>query len=513
MDTGALRDITVIGNDATAWLVAVALAKHLRGHNVNIQVVEAQHAEGDRILSTVPSIHGFHRKIGINEADLVRQTAAAFTLGTHYYNWTDAGHDYVHGFGPTGNMIRAVEFHHFANRLRRHGDIVRFDDYSVAAHAVRLGRFPDPATGAEDPKTAALPYALQLDETGYRRYLRARARKLGVRCIDGTVIGATTDGVSGFVQRLQLDDGRELATDFVFDCRQNLSSLMRETLGRSFHDWSRWFPCDRRATITSTAADEGDTPPAVTLAWEPQGWSKRLSLPGTRRRELHYAAATTGDEEAAVQVSKGDTADTDRVEIRTQPTPGCLREFWRGNCVALGNAAGFSGDFVISGLHLAQSGVLRWLELYPDRQCDPLLAREYNRAAREEIERIRDVHLLHLNTASPASPFWRDACSAALPETLVYKTSVFERTGILPFYESETLSHEAWVSLLIGLRHWPERYDPLSEDDDITVVRSELAAIAAAAKAQAEKMPGHDAVLAAIGGELEGRQQAANHGA
>ena len=515
MATDALRDITVIGNDATAWLVAVALAKHLRGHNVNIQLVEAQRAEGDRILSTVPSIRGFHSKTGIDEADLVRQTVAAFTLGTHYRNWTDAGHDYVHGFGSTGNMIRAVEFHHFANRLRQHGDVVRFDDYSVAAHAVRLGRFPDPAAGADDPKTAALPYALQLDEAGYRGYLCARARKLGVRHIDGTVIGATTHGVSGFVQRLQLDDGRELATDFVFDCRQNLSPLMRETLAVSFRDWSRWFPCDRRATITTTitTAYEGDTPPAVTLAWEPQGWSKRLSLPGTRRRELHYAAATTGDEEAAIQVSTDDAADTDRVEIRTQPTPGCLHEFWRGNCVALGNAAGFGGDFVISGLHLAQSGVLRWLELYPDRQCDPLLAREYNRAAREEIERIRDVHLLHLNAASPASPFWRDSRSAALPETLGYKSSVFERTGILPFYESETLSDEAWISLLIGMRHWPERYDPLAEDDDITVVRAELSAIAAAAKAQAEKMPGHDAVLAAIGGGVEGRRQAANHGA
>ncbi len=510
MNTGALRDITVIGNDVTAWLVAVALTKHLRGHNVNIQLVAAPCTESRRVLSTVPAIHGFHRKIGIDEADLVRQTSAAFTLGAHYRNWTGAGHDYVHGFGPTGNMIRAVEFHHFANRLRQHGDVLRFDDYSVAAHAVRFGRFFHPAAGAEGPESAVLPHALQLDETEYRRYLRARALKLGVRCIDGTVSGAAIHQDNGFVERLQLDDGRELATDFVFDCRQDLSPLMREALGVGFSDWSQSFPCDRLATITTE--EEGDTPLAGTLTWEPQGWCQQLALPGIRYRELHYAAGATGDEEAARQVSAGDAADTGRVQIRQQPLRGCLHEFWHGNCVALGNAAGYTGDLLVSGLHLAQSGVLRWLELYPDRQCDPLLAREYNRAAHEEVERIRDVHLLHLSTANPASPFWRDARSVALPETLVYKTTVFERTGILPFYESETLSHEAWISLLIGMQHWPERYDPLADDEDITVVRAELAALAAAAKTQAEKMPKHDAVLAAIGGEAEGRQNIAKHG-
>lgn len=508
-DTGPLRDITVIGNDATAWSVAIALAKNLRGHRVNILVIEAPRADGHGILPTVPAIHRFHHKIDINEADLVHQTAGAFTLGTQYRNWTGAGHDYVHGFGSTGSMIHAVEFHHFANRLRRHGDVVRFDDYSAAAHAVRLGRFHHPAIAAEASESVALPHALQLYEASYRRYLRTRALELGVRAVDGTVVGEAVHRATGFVERLQLDDGREFAADFVFDCRQDLSPLMRETLGVSFSDWSQWFPCDRLAT--TTMAEYGDTPLAVTLEWAPQGWCRRLSLPGIRRNELHYAAASTADEEAAMQVSAG--GDAGRVEIGTQPLRGCLDEFWHGNCVALGNAAGYAGDLLVSGLHLAQSGVLRWLELYPDRQCDPLLAREYNRAAREEIERIRDVHLLHLRTASPASTFWRDTRSAALPETLVYKTSVFERTGILPFYESETLSHEAWISLLIGMQRWPERYDPLADDADIAAVRSELAAIAAAARTQAENMPEHDAVLTAIGGEAEGRQRAANHGA
>ena len=483
----------ILGAGVTAWLVATALARQLKGHGIGIEVVGARAGNARRVLNTSPAASKFHRRIGIDDRTLLQDGSGAYSLGTLYSDWSAPRHRYFHAFTPPGRMLHAVEFHHFANYLRHRGIHTAYDSYSTAAHAAKLGRFAAPGSG--QPPLAC---GMQLNAAAYEACLRAQAETLGVRYTDSAVASAAVCSRSGHVEHLVLETGEKTPADFVFDCGNELSPLMRDTLGVGVTDWSNWLPSDRAVVAIETHRDE--TPVCRSLIRTANGWITRESPPGIHRHALHYSSALTR-EEAAVAELVDVTGIGEAAEVATHrlPKPGCLERFWQGNCLALGNAAGCSGDFVVSGLHLAQSGVLRWLELFPDRDCDPLLAAEYNRAFREETQRVRDVHWLHVSIAHRESPFWSAAGAVDTPESLQYRLDTFGHTGVLPAYEADSVSHEAWVSLLIGMDLWPERWDPLAEHYEFEAVDSELRDIAVAAESAAGAMPGHDETLRRVG--------------
>ena len=505
MSTRSLRHIVILGAGVTAWLVATALARQLKGHGIEIRIVGTRAGDAHQVLSTSPATSTFHRRIGIDERTLLQDGGGAYSLGTLYSGWSAPRHRYFHAFTPPGRMLHAVEFHHFANYLRHRGIHAAYDSYSTAAHAAKLGRFAAPGSGGQP----ALACGMQLDAAAYEACLRAQAEALGTRHANAAVASADVCSRSGQVEHLVLETGEKIPADFVFDCGNELSPLMRDTLGVGVTDWSNWLPSDRAVVAIETHCDE--TPVCRSLIRTANGWITRESLPGVNRHALHYSSALTREEAAIAElVNATGIGEATAVATRRLPKPGCLERFWQGNCLALGNAAACSGDFMVSCLHLAQSGVLRWLELFPDRDCDPLLAAEYERAFSEEMQRVRDVHWLHVAIAHSESPFWRAAGAVDIPESLQYRLDAFAHTGVLPVYEADSVSHEAWVSLLIGMDLWPERWDPLVAHHELEAIDSELRNIAAAAESAAGAMPGHDETLRRVGRQGTARAQLAN---
>ncbi len=70
-----------------------------------------------------------------------------------------------------------------------------------------------------------------------------------------------------------------------------------------------------------------------------------------------------------------DTACLD--EPRVIPfTTGHRREFWTLNCVSIGLAGGFIEPLEATAIHLMARGIDFFLRYFPNRACDPALARE-----------------------------------------------------------------------------------------------------------------------------------------
>ena len=165
------------------------------------------------------------------------------------------------------------------------------------------------------------------------------------------------------------------------------------------------------------------------------------------------------------------------------------KEFWSGNCVALGESAGFIEPLLFTPIDFTINALERWLNVYPDQTCNSLLAEEYNMATRNEYLRVADVHGVIANISSNDMPFMA---------SIKHRLDLFRSIGQVAFYESDVLTEAQWVNLLLAFDHWPEFYDPLTNALSDSELRVMLKQQTAQVDSMVARMPKHDQLLQAI---------------
>src|SRR5690606_36785694 len=113
------------------------------------------------------------------------------------------------------------------------------------------------------------------------------------------------------------------------------------------------------------------------------GWLSKLAGRGGRQAVLAMIQGTT--REAAYEALPVDTLDV------VPLAPGRAAEPWRGNVVALGDAAAHFEPLGWFNLDLAHSQLGLLLELMPGKAVDPHERSEFNRRATLMSHRIRDA--------------------------------------------------------------------------------------------------------------------------
>ena len=94
--------------------------------------------------------------------------------------------------------------------------------------------------------------------------------------IEGRIVEVIQDPESGFVERVQLTDGREVDGDLFVDCSGMRALLIGDALGIGYEDWNQWLLCDR-AQAVPCASVEPLTPYTRSTARK-CGWQWRIPL-------------------------------------------------------------------------------------------------------------------------------------------------------------------------------------------------------------------------------------------
>lgn len=284
-----IKRVVVAGGGTAGWIAAAALAKHL-GPLLDIVLVESDEIGTVGVgEATIPTIRTFHRLLELDEREFLRATQATFKLGIAFENWARAGDRYIHSFGRVGQSIWMGDFQHMWLRGRAAGIADELGAYCFELAAAEAGKF---AT-ADDAK---INYAYHFDAGLYARYLRNFSEARGVMRIEGKIAGVMQNAESGFIEALELDDGRRVEGDLFIDCSGFRGLLIEQTLKAGYEDWSHWLPTNR-ALAVQTKAVAPARPYTRAIAHE-AGWQWQIPLQHRVGNGLVYCSDHLSDEAA-----------------------------------------------------------------------------------------------------------------------------------------------------------------------------------------------------------------------
>lgn len=469
-----IRRLVILGGGSAGWMTAAALA-HSIGGGARITLIESA-AIGTVGVgeATIPPIRHFNRQLGLDENAFIAATRGTFKLGIEFVDWVRPGHRYFHPFGRIGDEFDSISLHQYWLRERARGSALPLEEHAMAWVLARNERFGRPLT---DPAMvlSSFDYAYHFDASLYGRYLRDYSEKRGVRRIDGRVVDVKLRAADGFIEALQLESGERIDGDLFIDCSGFRGLLIESALAVDYESWQQWLPCDRALAVGCGLGES--LPPYTCATARPAGWQWRIPLQHRMGNGHVYCSEFMGDDEATAILLKNLVGEPLGDPRPLRFTAGVRRQFWTRNCIAIGLAAGFLEPLESTSIHLVQSAITRLLAMFPDRDCHPILAQEFNRATRFEYERIRDFLILHYHAQQRQEPLWRQARALRLPESLQFKIDHFRDGGRILFDPVELFQKNNWLAVLVGQEVWPERCHPLLElhgRDDATAILAQM---------------------------------------
>jgi tryptophan halogenase len=485
------RRIVIVGGGSAGWMAAAAIGKALHGGAFTIDVVESEEIGTVGVgEATIPSILEFNRTLGIDEAEFIRATQATFKLAIEFVDWSRLGHSYMHPFGHYGVQMSNIYFHHFWLRHRAQGGTLSHDAFCSNIIAARAGKFGRVAPSDQSP-VPPLAYAYHFDAGLYAAFLRKFSEALGVRRTEGRVVHVQLRGTDGFIESIQLADGRVIEGDLFIDCSGFRGLLIEQTLHAGYEDWSEWLPCDRAVAVPCDRI-AATTPYTRSTARE-AGWQWRIPLQHRTGNGYVYCSSFLGDDEAA-SLLLGRLDGTPRATPRPlRFVTGRRKEIWKKNCVALGLASGFLEPLESTSIHLVLASLARFLFMFPGEGFDQATIDRFNELSRAEIEEIRDFLVLHYTaTERDDTPFWRHCRAIRRPESLVQRLEMYDRSANIVLGTSELFREPSWFAVLTGQCAPPKAYHPIADIISDEELARRLNLMAGDVQRRVQSYPLHD---------------------
>ncbi|SOB87406.1 tryptophan halogenase [Sphingomonas guangdongensis] len=489
-----VRSICIVGGGSAGWMTAATMARLLGPTYAKITLVESEEigivGVGE---ATIPQMRTFNRMLGIEEDEFIRQTRGSFKLGIQFVDWSRLGHTYFHPFGSYGVNMGGLSFHAYFLRLNQLGEAPDIDAFSLQAGAASHAKFMRSVDAGTKSPLSDIAYAYHFDAGLYARYLRGYAEARGVERREGRIIDVRLDE-RGHVGAVVLESGERIEADLYVDCSGFRALLIGQALGNDYVDWKHWLPCDRAVAVPCAGAERME--PYTRSTARAAGWQWRIPLQHRIGNGHVYSSAHVSDDEAtAVLLANLDgepLADPRYVPFRT----GHRTRVWDRNVVALGLSSGFMEPLESTSLWMIQSGLSRFMAMFPDRGFDQATIDRYNRIILTEYEEIRDFLILHYHaTERTDSAFWDYCRTMPIPDRLAEKMRVYRAHGRV-FRENEELFNDtSWFAVMWGQLMRPRGYDPVADAMGLDLTRDRLAEIAAVMRNSVDYMPDHRAYI------------------
>jgi len=408
-----VRRIVIVGGGTAGWLTAGVIAARHQGRMAEGFSVTLIESPNTPIIGvgegTWPTLRSTLAKIGVSETDFFRECDAAFKQGAYFARWTTGAPD--DGYYHPLMLPQAFSQLNLVPHWLAGGAEESFCD-AVCPQ----GRICDDGLA---PKTIATPeyeavanYAYHLDAGKFAPFLQRHCcEKLGVRHVLADVQEAVLAD-DGDIVRLRTEQAGEIEGDLFVDCTGFAARLIGQAMGVPFRDCSDVLFCDTALAVQLPYESETSPIASHTISTaQSAGWIWDIGLP-TRRGVGHvFSSAHISDDEAERELRAylgplGKDLPARRLSIRS----GHRETFWKGNCVAVGLAAGFLEPLEASAIVLVELSAKLIAEQMPVcREVMDVVASRFNATTHYRWGRIIDFLKLHyVLTKRTDSAFWRD---------------------------------------------------------------------------------------------------------
>jgi len=489
-----IRSVVIVGGGTAGWMTAAALSRVLDSRRCSITLIESE-AIGTVGVgeATIPAIHDFNRRLGLDEADFMRFSNATFKLGIEFVDWHRIGDSYMHPFGTYGQDMNGVGFHHYWLRQRHAGDGTPFGDYCLPYVAAKMGRFRHPLTDKRSVYST-YSYAFHFDAMLYGQYLRKLAESLGTERIEGIVADVRLRPEDGYIDGLAMEDGTIVGGDLFIDCSGFRGLLIEKALQTGYEEWNRWLPCDSALAVASERT--GDPDPYTRATAHAAGWQWRIPLQHRTGNGHVFSSAYTSRDDAATILLENVEGKPLGEPRMLHFTPGKRRRMWNRNCVAIGLSGGFLEPLESTSIFLIQAAIMKLIEYFPDREFAAPDVEQFNRSLDTMFDEVRNFIILHYKaTQRDDSDFWNYCREMSIPDELDYRIRLFRERGIATHRRSELFIETNWLAVYLGQGVMPETFDPRADCMDGETIGKRMQLMREYLKSAAAALPTHTGAL------------------
>ncbi|QIK78165.1 tryptophan 7-halogenase [Sphingomonas piscis] len=477
------RNVVVVGRDAELWLAAAAIRRALAMSDVSVDAVQLpSKLPAWAVVPTLPPIEALHRRIGIDERELIAATGGSFSLG---WQFGQSGDGFFHAWASYGHAIAGQDFLPCWLRASRFGLRLPFQDFSLSAVAARTCRLMRP--DSETARFGRTDFAYQLPAHLYAALVKRHALALGV--IGHNAADLDVERTQhGNVKAVCLPGGARLGADLYVDATGTDALL----IGPSRAEEPEAGLVDR--LLTSHAPRLKRLPPFASVVPSSGGWTLLLPTQTGTHVAHAFSSECESDEHAVRAASNAAQFDLREISITPliQRTTG---PHWAGNVVAIGAAAASLDPLHGAGLHLAQLGIVHLLNLFPVSADHHAEQDEFNRVMSESVARIRDFQDAYYKLSSNKGSLWSRARSRSVSPDLEHRIATFMARGEVAPLEHESFSHDSWRALFIGLRVLPESWPPSVDHVPVETLQAEIGGMVEFIRAKVLQQMDHGAHL------------------
>jgi|GEM_PF-1066605 len=486
-----MKNIVIVGSNATGWTTALFLAKNLQDLNVKVSLVDCQKVEECKASSSVPSSNVLYQSLGIDLKELMIATHATFNLGAHYNDWNDLNDAFVVPYRQQGFTKGIFDFQQLFIKSQQLGNISNLNEYSLAAMTAKLGKFAFP-NFENNSILSTLAFGLNFDNEKYSDFLESKAKSCGVKKYTVNINGVSQNN-KGSIEKLLGNNDFDIHGDFFIDCSGEQRLLIGQLANDEFEEVITNNAYDKMLFATFDNKNEIKN---ACVEFMPHSFGYIRTTPLQGRKEVVYAYSSQflNDDEAKKELLSHGGKLIGAVSKKNINSVNRER-FWINNCLALGESAANIEPLEIGNIQFLQNALDRFMKLYPNKN-DFTNAEQYNRLTVAEYALVSDYHKLPfvLNKRSD-SEFWKSCRTLLISNSLQHAIELFKSYGRQPVYDESLIEKHRWVSAFIGFGIKSSNYHPLVDMLDESEMSNQLLQIKTQVTQAVNSLPNHDAFI------------------